>query len=208
VKGVRQIVQLEDAVAVVADHMWAARKGLAALAITWDPGPNAHFSSADLVNALEDASKQPGVIARQEGDVVKAMAGAARAVEAVYQQPLLAHATMEPMNCTVHVRPDRCEVWVGTQVMARAQATAAEIRPPLGNMTRSVLVFTQSERVSVSTAIEGTADMLEGTCPCFLDVPEICVSVMRKGLSAWSIRRPSVFKYIAVALGMPLDALR
>ena len=127
VKGVRQIVRLDDAVAVIADHMWAANKGLAALAITWDPGPNAQFSSADLVNALEDASKQPGVVARKEGDVAKAMAGASRTFEAVYEQPLLAHATMEPMNCTVHVRPDRCEVWVGTQVMARAQATAAEV---------------------------------------------------------------------------------
>jgi isoquinoline 1-oxidoreductase beta subunit len=127
VKGVRQIVRLDDAVAVVADHMWAAKKGLAALAITWEPGPNAQFSSADLVNALEQASKQPGVVARKDGDVAKAMAGAERTVETVYQQPLLAHATMEAMNCTVHVRPDRCEVWVGTQVMARAQATAAEV---------------------------------------------------------------------------------
>jgi isoquinoline 1-oxidoreductase subunit beta len=127
VKGVRQIVRLDDAIAVVADHMWAARKGLAALSITWDPGPNAQFSSAHLVNALEEASKRPGVVARQEGDVAKAIAGAAQTIEAVYQQPLLAHATMEPINCTVHVRPDRCDVWVGTQVMARAQATAAEV---------------------------------------------------------------------------------
>jgi isoquinoline 1-oxidoreductase subunit beta len=126
VKGVRQIITLDDAVAVVADHMWAARQGLAALAITWDPGPNAQFSSADLVNALDEASKRPGIVATKEGNVAEAMAGAARIVEAIYQQPLLAHATMEPMNCTVHVRPDRCEVWVGTQVMARAQAAAAE----------------------------------------------------------------------------------
>jgi isoquinoline 1-oxidoreductase beta subunit len=97
------------------------------LAITWDPGPNKQYSSADLVNALDEASKRPGVVARQKGEVAKAMAGAARTVEAVYQQPLLAHATMEPMNCTVHVRLDRCDVWVGTQVMARARATAAEV---------------------------------------------------------------------------------
>jgi isoquinoline 1-oxidoreductase subunit beta len=127
VKGVRQIVRLDDAVAVVADHMGAAKKGLAALDITWDEGPNAQFSSADLVNSLDEASKRPGVIAKRAGDVAKAMAGAARTVEATYHQPLLAHATMEPMNCTVHVRPDGCDVWVGTQVMTRAQATAAQV---------------------------------------------------------------------------------
>jgi isoquinoline 1-oxidoreductase beta subunit len=127
VKGVRQIVRLDDAVGVVADHMGAAKKGLAALDITWDPGPNAQFSSADLVSALDEASKRPGVVAKREGDVATAMAGAARTIEAVYHQPLLAHATMEPMNCTVHVRPDGCDVWVGTQVMTRAQATAAQV---------------------------------------------------------------------------------
>jgi isoquinoline 1-oxidoreductase beta subunit len=127
VKGVRQIVRLDDAVAVVADHMGAAKKGLAALDITWDGGANARFSSADLVSALDEASKRPGVVAKQAGDVAKAMAGAARTIEAVYQQPLLAHATMEPINCTVHVRPDGCDVWVGTQVISRAQATAAQV---------------------------------------------------------------------------------
>jgi isoquinoline 1-oxidoreductase subunit beta len=127
VKGVRQIVRLDDAVAAVADHMGAARKGLAALDITWDGGANAQFSDADLVSALDEASKRPGAIAKQQGDVAKAMTGAARTIEAVYQQPLLAHATMEPMNCTVHVRPDACDVWVGTQVLTRAQATAAQV---------------------------------------------------------------------------------
>jgi isoquinoline 1-oxidoreductase subunit beta len=127
VKGVRQIVRLDNAVAVIADHMGAAKKGLAALDITWDPGANAHFSSADLVALHQEAVKRPGVIAKQDGDVTKAMAGAARTVEAVYQLPLLAHATMEPMNCTVEVRRDGCDVWVGTQVITRAQATAAQV---------------------------------------------------------------------------------
>jgi isoquinoline 1-oxidoreductase subunit beta len=127
VKGVRQIVRLDDAVAVVADHMGAAKKGLAALDVAWEGGANAQFSSADMVGALDEASKRPGVIARKEGDVAKAMAGAARTIEAVYHQPLLAHAAMEPMNCTVHVRPDGCDIWVGTQVITRAQATAAQV---------------------------------------------------------------------------------
>ncbi len=116
IKGVHQVVRLDDAVAVVADHMWAAKQGLAALDIRWNEGPNAKLSTADIVQQLEAASQTPGVVARKEGDVAKAMAGAAQKVEAVYQVPFLAHATMEPVNCTVHVRKDGCDVWVGTQV--------------------------------------------------------------------------------------------
>ena len=127
IKGVHQIVRLDDAVAVIADHMWAAKKGLAALDVTWDGGTNAHFSTADLITQLEEAANRAGVIAQQKGDAGKAMAGAARTVEAVYQLPLLAHAAMEPMNCTVHVRSDGCDVWVGTQVATRARATASAV---------------------------------------------------------------------------------
>ena len=126
IKGVHQVVRLENAVAVVADNMWAAKQGLAALNIQWDYGPHAKLSTADIVQQLEGASLKEGVVAREEGDVGKAMDEAARKVEAVYQVPFLAHATMEPMNCTVHVQDDGCDVWVGTQVQARAQAAAAQ----------------------------------------------------------------------------------
>ena len=127
IKGVHQVVRLDDAVAVIADHMWAAKQGLAALDIQWDEGPNAKLGTADIVQQLEAASQKPGVVARKDGDVAKAMAGAAQKVEAVYQVPFLAHAAMEPLNCTVHVRKDGCDVWVGTQVATRAQATAAQV---------------------------------------------------------------------------------
>jgi isoquinoline 1-oxidoreductase beta subunit len=127
VKGVRQIVRLNDAVAVVADHMGAATKGLAALKIEWDDGPHAKLSTADVARELEQATRRTGAVAESIGDADAAMAGAATKVEAVYQLPFLAHATMEPMNCTVHVRPDGCEVWVGNQVIPRAQATAAKV---------------------------------------------------------------------------------
>ncbi len=127
VTGVRQVVRLDNAVAVIGDHMWAAQRGLRALDIRWDEGPHAALTTADIVQQLETASQKPGVVARREGDVVRAMAGAARKVEAVYQTPFLAHATMEPMNCTVHVRKDGCDVWVGTQVQTAAQAAAAQV---------------------------------------------------------------------------------
>ena len=126
VKGVRQVVRLDDAVAVVADHMGAAKKGLAALVIEWDNGPNAALGTEDIARALEQGTLGAGAVAQNVGDIDKAIAGATTKINAIYQVPFLAHAAMEPMNCTVHVRKDGCEVWVGTQVVARAQATAAK----------------------------------------------------------------------------------
>jgi len=126
IKGVRQIVRLDDAVAVVADHMGAAKKGLAALVIEWDEGPHAKLNTQEIVGELERATRSPGAVAQNIGDTDTAIAGAVTKIEATYQVPFLAHATMEPMNCTVHVRKDGCEVWVGSQVMARAHAAAAK----------------------------------------------------------------------------------
>jgi isoquinoline 1-oxidoreductase beta subunit len=126
VKGVRQIVQLDDAVAVVADHMGAAKKGLAALVIQWDSGPNATLSTEDIAWDLENGTLKPGAVAQNVGDVAQALTKAVTRVDSIYQVPFLAHAAMEPMNCTVDVRKDSCEVWVGNQVIARAQATAAK----------------------------------------------------------------------------------
>ena len=126
VKGVRQIVVLDDVVAVVADHMGAAKKGLAALVIEWDDGPHAGLTTDAIAAELEQATLKPGAVAENIGDADRAMASAATKVEASYHVPFLAHATMEPLNCTVHVRKDGCEVWVGNQALARAQAAAAK----------------------------------------------------------------------------------
>src|SRR5207247_11319421 len=107
VPGVRQIVRLEELVAVVADPRWAARQGPAALAIRWDDGPNATIGTEDVVRELAAAAETPGVVARKEGDAAAALAGAAAKLEAVYEAPVLAHVAMEPRNCRVHVGPDR-----------------------------------------------------------------------------------------------------
>lgn len=127
VKDVLQVVQTEDAVAVVATNMGAAKKGLAALEIVWDEGPNAKLTTADIVADMERASQEEGVLVRHVGDVPKALEGAAQKLEAIYEVPFLAHTTMEPLNCAVHVREDGCDIWVGTQVIGRAQAVAAEL---------------------------------------------------------------------------------
>ena len=127
IAGVRQVVRIENAVAVVGDHMWAAMQGLQALDIEWDEGPNANVTTESIVAQMARASKNNGVAARTDGDFAKAIPTAAKKFEAVYEMPFLAHAAMEPMNCTVHVTKDSCDIWVGIQVVGRAQATAAQV---------------------------------------------------------------------------------
>jgi isoquinoline 1-oxidoreductase beta subunit len=125
VPGVQQIVVLDDLVAVVGDHMWAAKKGLDALVINWDEGANAKINSSDIWNDLRAASKKDGVVAKSVGDVAKGLTQGER-VDGEYELPFLAHATMEPLNCAVHVTPDSCEVWTGSQVISRVQEYAAK----------------------------------------------------------------------------------
>jgi len=123
--GVQKIVVLDDMVAVVGDHMWAAKKGLDALVVDWDEGPNARLSSNDIWQDLRAASEKDGVVAKSTGDIAKGLA-AGEKFEASFELPFLAHATMEPLNATVHCKPDSCEVWTGTQIMARVQSEAAK----------------------------------------------------------------------------------
>jgi isoquinoline 1-oxidoreductase subunit beta len=125
IPGVQKVVVLDDMVAVVGDHMWAAKKGLDALVIDWDEGPNARLSSNDIWQDLRAASEKDGVVAKSEGDIAKGLATGDK-LEASYELPFLAHATMEPLNATVHVKPDSCEIWTGTQIVARVQSEAAK----------------------------------------------------------------------------------
>jgi isoquinoline 1-oxidoreductase beta subunit len=124
--GVVDVLKIDDGVAVVGDHFWAARQGLETLDIGWDLGPQAGLNQADIIKGHEEASRTNGLVARQVGDPDAAIAGAAVRLDAVYQLPFLAHAPMEPINCTVHVQSDGAEVWCGTQVPVRAQAAAAK----------------------------------------------------------------------------------
>lgn len=125
VAGVRKVVVLDDAVAVIGDHMWAAKKGLDALEIEWNEGPNASISTRDIRQNLRDASAKDGAVAKSTGDIAKALASGDK-FEASFELPFLAHASMEPINATVHVRPDACEIWTGTQIMTRVQSEAAK----------------------------------------------------------------------------------
>ena len=125
VPGVRQVVVLDDLVAVVGDHMWAAKQGLAALDVTWNDGPNGAISTDVIWSRLRAASKRDGAVAKEAGRVDDIF-GKGNVVSAEYEMPLLAHAAMEPLNCTVHITPTSAEAWTGTQVMARAQDGSCE----------------------------------------------------------------------------------
>lgn len=149
--GVRRILPTESAVIVVADHFWQARKARDALRITWQSGDNAALDNASLWAKLNGASVKPGLSALESKDLIDslktgnaadALKKAARSFSAVYELPMLAHATMEPMNCTADVRADRCELYVGTQVQSMAQAAAAEaagLKPEQVNVHTTLL---------------------------------------------------------------------
>ena len=125
-KGVRRVVQLPDAVAVVADNWWRAKKAADALTIAWDPGEGCTESSAQIRDSLQSGldAAHAGV-GRSVGNVDAALAQAAKRIDADYEVPFLAHATMEPQNCTASVSAGRVEVWAPTQDAETARATAA-----------------------------------------------------------------------------------
>jgi isoquinoline 1-oxidoreductase beta subunit len=125
VPGVQKVVVLDDLVAVVGDHMWAAKKGLEALVVTWDEGVNANISSKDVWQHLRAASEKDGAVAKSVGDIAKGLATGER-FDASFELPFLAHAAMEPLNAAVHLTPDACEIWTGTQIVSRVQSEAAK----------------------------------------------------------------------------------
>jgi isoquinoline 1-oxidoreductase subunit beta len=124
--GVRAVVQTSSGVAVVADSWWQARQARDALQIEWDRGANAGLSDARISQGLRRAAAATGLVARKEGDIDAGLKGAARVVRADYELPLLAHATLEPQNCTADVKADGCDLYVPTQLQQIAQGVAAQ----------------------------------------------------------------------------------
>ena len=127
-KGVKKVVQIEDyAIAVIGDSWWQAKTALDALPITWDEGENAKVSSESIAAWLKEGlDVDQAFVANKGGDVKAALAGAAKKVEAVYDYPYQAHATMEPQNAVARYTADKCEVWCSTQNGEQALATASE----------------------------------------------------------------------------------
>jgi isoquinoline 1-oxidoreductase beta subunit len=125
--GVHAAVAVPNGIAVVANSFWRAKTALEVMPVEWDLGEHAQASSEVFRQEFHKALDESGKVASEKGDALAAIKGAAKVVEADYEAPYLAHATMEPMNCTAHVTPERVEVWVGTQNPEGALAAAAEI---------------------------------------------------------------------------------
>jgi len=127
VPGVRDVVQIEGGVAIVATSTWSTMQARNLLRVVWDEGPFARLTSADIARTLAELVERSGVTGRHEGDAPAALASAAQTLEAVYEVPYQAHACLEPMTCTADVRPDRCELWAPTQAPRNAQEIGAQI---------------------------------------------------------------------------------
>jgi isoquinoline 1-oxidoreductase beta subunit len=151
VPGVREVVEIPPVekgahtaggIAVVADSTWAAIQGRDALVSAWDNGPHADESTDSLREQLQSLTAKPGKIVRKEGDVEAALAAAANKIEASYELPFLAHATMEPMNCTADVRSNRAEIWAPTQGPDWNQSMVAQVLklPPKSVVVHTVLM--------------------------------------------------------------------
>ncbi len=202
VRGVRDVVQVSSGVAVVADTFWAARKGRQALRVTWNEGPLAQLTSAQISREYAALARQPGQIARSEGDVAKTLAAAGRTLEAVYQVPYLHHATMEPMNCTAHVTEDACTVWAPTQNPGGSQAMAAK------------LTGLPVERVAVHTTLLGGGFGRRGEVDFVIDAVETSKAVGAPVKVVWTreddmqhgFYRPATYNVLRAALdarGLP-----
>jgi isoquinoline 1-oxidoreductase beta subunit len=175
VPGVKQVVQISNGVAVIADNTWSAMEGRKALTIQWDEGPRANTSTDSLRKMFADLSTKPGANARKVGDADVALASAPKKIEAVYEAPYLSHAPMEPLNAVAHVRADGCDVWAGTQIQSVARMTAAQIT---GLPQEKVEIHTQylgggfgrrggadfiGEAVEIAKAVTGTPVKLTWT---------------------------------------------
>jgi len=202
VKGVKHVVQVSNGVAVVADGFWSALQGRKALRVTWDEGPTAQVSSATITREYEAAAKQPGQVAKNDGDAEKVLAGGGRVHEAVYQVPFLEHACMEPMNATAQVTPEACVIWAPTQNPGGTQAIAAKLTglPP--------------EKVTVNTTLLGGGFGRRAELDFIIDAVETAKAVGAPVKVMWTreddithgFYRPATYNLFRAALdanGMP-----
>ncbi len=139
IDGVRAVVEVPSGVAVVADNYWLAKRGRDALEIEWDLGTNAELDTASLLSEYQRLAGDDGLPAVTQGDVANALGDAKATIEAEYLVPFLAHAPMEPLNCTVRIGDGECEIWTGTQFQTVDQGAAAKI---LGIAPEKVVIHT------------------------------------------------------------------
>jgi isoquinoline 1-oxidoreductase beta subunit len=127
VPGVKEVVEIDSGVAVIADGFWSANKGRDALEVVWDEGPFATLSTSGMREQYMNLAKTPGAVARKEGNAESVLSKATRQLKVEYEVPYLAHACMEPLNCLVDLRADSCEIWTGTQFQTVDRNSAASV---------------------------------------------------------------------------------
>jgi isoquinoline 1-oxidoreductase subunit beta len=196
--GVKGVVEVSGGVAVIADNTWNALQARKQLSVTWDEGANGAVTSATISRMFEEKTQVPGANARKEGDAAAALAAGGKRVDAVYEVPFLAHAPMEPMNCTAVVNADSCEVWAPTQMQTGARAGAAMALgfPP--------------EKVKVNTTFIGGGFGRRGRTDYVLDAVEVAKTMPGTPIKAvWSreddmqqdFYRPASYVKMSAALG-------
>jgi isoquinoline 1-oxidoreductase subunit beta len=203
VPGVRQVLPITSGIAVVADTFFAAKKGCDLLKVTWDGGPVTNVSTSSITYLFQEAALHEGPVARNDGDAPGAIKNSRRIIEAVYQVPYLAHANMEPMNCTAHVRRDVCEIWAPTQGQTLAQRAAAKITglPP--------------ESIIINTTFLGTGFGRRAEQDFLVEAVEISKALGAPVKVVWTREddmqhdhyRPAIYNRLAAALdgdGMPV----
>ncbi|MDZ4097486.1 MAG: xanthine dehydrogenase family protein molybdopterin-binding subunit [Methylophilaceae bacterium] len=127
ITGVVDVVQVPTGIAVIANNYWAAKQGRDALKIEWNAGPNAELNTEAMFNQFRESAKEKGAVASTAGDVESGLSNAAKTIEVEYAMPYLAHSPMEPLNCTVSIGKNSCEIWTGTQMPGVDQAAAAKV---------------------------------------------------------------------------------
>jgi len=198
VKGVKDVFEVTNGVAVVADGFWTAVQGRKALKVVWDEGALAQVSTPDILKEYERLSKTPGVVARNDGDAEKELAAGGKVIEAAYAVPFLEHACMEPMNATAHVTKDACVVWAPTQNPGGSQALAAQ------------LTGFPTEKVTINTTLLGGGFGRRGEVDFIRDAVEVAkklegtpVKVMwtREDDITHGFYRPSTYNVFRAGLG-------
>jgi len=195
VKGVRATFPTPQGIFVCAESLDAAWKGRDALKVKWDQGTHPDMNTDSIEKHFMEGLDKPGAIAKNVGDVKKALSGASKKVEAIYFVPFVAHATMEPMNCTAHVQKDRCDIWAPTQAQILGQIFASQI---------SGLPM---DKIDIHTTFLGCGLGRRGSFPDFIIEPVIASKAVGKPVKVvWSREEDIKYDFYRAATCQRIEA--
>jgi isoquinoline 1-oxidoreductase beta subunit len=195
VKGVRTTFPTPQGIFVCAESLDAAWKGREALKVKWDQGTHPGMNTDSIEKHFMDGLNKPGVVAKNVGDVKKVLGGASKKVEAIYFVPFVAHATMEPMNCTAHVQKDRCDIWAPTQAQILAQIFASQV------------AGLPMDKIDIHTTFLGCGLGRRGSFPDFIIEPVIASKAVGKPVKVvWSREEDIKYDFFRAATCQRIEA--